>query len=239
MRELLALAIDRATTAEVSRLNREVGRSVYYRDWGRGRFNRVRQGDRILTDWQAAYAEEQSRINAGQDAVYEKMLLEYVELKMYLHGLRKTTYHPWDEIYDHSPEDFKRVLDRCDELKQQIRAKRKTISFAAWGDLNPEQRTPYDKPLLYAFDEYTCSFIVNADTIASEDEEPTVTCPLKGEHWFHGQPFCRTHLGETRRREKVARRAARHLRGRQLANCRDGCPIHGAHCHTWSGTEHF
>ena len=230
--EVLALVIDRETSNEVSRINREIGQSIYYHTPAH-RFRRTSDWSRLTDEYGKAYDQEQVATALGKDASYEDMLVEYTQLKLYLHTLRKSCYWHGDPYAEREDVDVKGIMDRCDELRQVIKEKRRIVRYAAWGGMEPQKVSAYDKPLLYAFDDYTCPFIT------FDGEFETHECPMKGEHWYHGKPYCREHLGESRKRDKLARRAARHRRGRQLANCHEGCPVKGAHAHTWSGTEHF
>ena len=242
--EILTLVIDRETSNEVSRINREIGQSIYHHS-PRHRFYRLTDWDRLTDEFGKAYSQERVQALLSKDASYEGLLIEYTQLKLYLHTLRKSCYWHGDPYAERDDIDVKGIMERCDELKQIIKEKRRVIRYAAWGEMEPEKRTAYDKPPLYAFDEYTCSHITYDDrkaweVLSGEPQEPVETvCPLKGEHWYHDKPYCRTHLGEARREFKLARRAARHRRGRQLANCHEGCLIQGAHAHTFAGVDRW
>jgi hypothetical protein len=223
--EVLALVIDRETSAEVSRINTEIGRSIYYHT-PRHRMYRLSDQKRLWDEFGKSYDQERATTLLGKDASYENLLIEYTQLKLYLHDLRKSCYYRGDPYCEREDIDVKGILDRCDELRWKIKEKRRVIRYAAWGGMEPQKSTAYDKPLLYAFDEYTCSHIVNGETIASENEEPTVTCPLKGEHWYHGNPYCRAHLGEARRSFKMAKR--------RNERC---CDRRYSHTHEFGGIE--
>lgn len=121
---------------------------------------------------------------------YEHLLQQYVQLKLVLHHTRRSMYVDW--YTEREDIDLLKARERCTELRELIRAKRRTIRFAAWGDLTPWEPTPYDRPILHAMEEHTCSFIVE------ENCEDTFTCPLQGRHWFHGKPYCRRHMRESR-----------------------------------------
>ena|SRR5271163_1069859 len=172
MRELFALTIDRATSAEVSRINKEIGKAINFTGYQRSRFDSSRV----------------SRL----DPSYQQLLTEYVKLKLMLHHARRSVYYARDLYTERDDVDIVKTRERCAELREQIKAKRKTISYAAWGDLTPWTSTPYDRPILYAMDEHTCSFVTG------EDEDHVYTCPLQGRHWFHGSPYCRPHMREAR-----------------------------------------
>jgi len=229
---VLALVIDRETSSEVSRINSEIGRSIYYQT-PRHRFHRITDQKRLWDEFGKSHDQERETTLLGKDASYENILIEYTQLKLYLHDLRKSCYYRGDPYCEREDIDVKGILDRCDELRQMIKNRRRVIRYAAWGGMEPQKNTAYDKPLLYAFDEYTCSFIVNGETIVSEAEEPTVTCPLKGEHWYHGNPYCRAHLGETRREFKLSKR-----RNRWACNSQPSCDRKQPHWHS-SGGVHY
>lgn len=224
----MALVIDRETSAEVSRINYEIGRSIYYQI-PRHRFNRINDEDRLWEEFRKSYDQERATTLLGKDASYENLLIEYTQLKLYLHDLRKQCYYRGDPYCEREDIDVKGILDRCDELRQMIKARRRVIRFAAWGGMEPQKATAYDKPLLYAFDEYTCSH----NTVL--DEETTEVCPLKGEHWYHGEPYCRSHLGETRRAYKLAKRRNRN---RWVCTREPGCQIKQPHDHEF-GRIHY
>src|SRR5271157_5585592 len=150
MRELLALTIDRATSAEVSRINKEIGKSIHLTSYQRSRL------DTAITH---------------SDPCYQHLLQEYVQLKLVLHHTRRSMYVDW--YTEREDIDLEKARVRCAELREQIRAKRRTIRFAAWGDLTPWTPTPYDRPILHAMDEHTCSFITE------ENNDDTFTCPLQ------------------------------------------------------------
>jgi len=175
MRELLALAIDRTVSAEVSKINKEVGKSVYMDN-----SIRTRSDERLIA--------------LNLDLGYENLLHEYVELKLILHHARKSIYYRGDWYSERADVDVAKVWERCDTLRGMIREKRKAIQRAAWGDLTPWTiPTPYDKPILHSMDEHTCSFVLE------EDEDSTSRCPLVGNHWFYGSAYCRKHMREARR----------------------------------------
>lgn len=232
---MLALVIDRETSSEISRINQEIGRSVYL--WTPRRFSKSTQYDRLWQEWTSLTDEERRKEALGKDASYEKLLLEYTELKLYLHGLRKSCYWHGDPYAEREDIDVKYIFERCDELKQVIKEKRRTVRLAAWGGMEPEKTTPYDKPLLYAMDEYTCSHVVHLD------EETTEICPLKGDHWYHGKPYCRGHIGETRRQVRMADRQKRQQRWldylSRTQNCDPGCTRAGRHVHRCGGVDDF
>ena len=202
MRELLALVIDRGTHAEISKVNKEIGESVY--QWSRYRRNgsRLHRGPTELQslqkDHEVAVRDEKRAVVLGQPSDYERLLREYVELKLYLHQLRKSMLYPYDAYYEREG-DWSKVIARCAELKDQIKEARKARSFAAWGGLEPAPKpTDFDKPLLYAMEDHECSFPVYGDEEAS--------CPFAGEHWYMGKPYCKPHFHEMRKFIKRARR---------------------------------
>lgn len=225
---MLALVIDRETSAEVSRINKEIGQSVYYHT-PRHRSYRLSDEKRLWDEFGKSYDQERETTLLGKDASYENLLIEYTQLKLYLHDLRRSCYYRGDPYCEREDIDVKGILNRCDELRQMIKARRRVIRFAAWGGMEPKKPSPYDRPVLYAFDDYTCSHIVNVNTIESEADEPTVTCPLKGEHWYHGRPYCREHLGETRRRAKLENRAKRN----RWVCAEEGCDRKQPHSHSF------
>ena len=188
----------------------------------------------MLDDFQNSYDQIRNRVRHGENAEYENLLIEYTQLKLYLHDLRKSCYYRGDPYVEREDIDVKSILDRCDELKQLIKEKRRIVRLAVWGGMEPQQATAFDKPVLYAFDEYTCSHVTYA-TLVLSGEETEETCPLKGEHWYHGKPYCRTHLGEARRTFKLARRAAR-TRWRCIKE--PGCVIRRPHIHEF-GRIHY
>lgn len=188
MRELFALTIDRATSAEVSRINKEIGRS------------------------------NQLGYHYHPNASYQHLLQEYVSLKLILHRTRKAMYYRGDVYTEREDVNIVNIRERCAELREAIKSKRLGINYAAWGDLTPWQPTPYDRPVLHAMDEYTCSFVTE------DDGENESTCPLQGRHWFHGKPYCRKHMRESRcslnkeRREKKAEAQNRRTWARFVEN---------------------
>src|SRR5277367_5963163 len=122
--EMLALVIDRGTSAEVSKINREIGQSVYWWNYGRRFFSPPSERQRLERDLEAATNAELIAKKRG-DAAYESLLREYVQLKLYLHSLRKTLYYPYDSYS--SVDEYKTTLARCDEIKEQIAAKRRIV----------------------------------------------------------------------------------------------------------------
>src|SRR5271167_2799502 len=119
MRELFALTIDRATSAEVARLNKQIGKSIHMTARQRAFFNPT----------------------CDPDSSYELLLHEYVRLKLVLHHTRRSMYVDW--YTEREDIDLLKARERCTELRELIRAKRRTIRFAAWGDLTPWEPTPY------------------------------------------------------------------------------------------------
>jgi len=197
---MLALVIDHCTSAEVSKINWEIGHSVYWWNHG-GRFHSsLSEREKLERDLEAATRDERLKKNRGEDYEYEGLLREYVQQKLFLHNLRKTLYYPYDTYTP--PDDYKKLIDRCDELKQKIKEKRRIVMHAAWGGLEPAAKpTDYDKPILYSLEERTCNFWM-ADIL---DEEGGHDCPFNGEHWFRGKAYCKAHFHETRKAERTAR----------------------------------
>jgi len=109
MRDMLALVIDRGVAAEVSKINRELGRLAKYE-------SRVR--------WVYTSHED-----------YSGLLNEYIGLKLRLHVLRKSLYHPHDAYL--MVDDAQRILDRCEELRAQVDEAKAKKDAAIWGSLGP------------------------------------------------------------------------------------------------------
>lgn len=210
MKGMLALVLDRATSATVSRINYEIGHDVqshphYYRGrvFGRTRMFRNRDYDRALDEYKDVSTAERVNKDLGQPTDYERLLKEYVELKLYLHTLRKSMYYPYD-AYAEIEGDFTQVLERCREIRAKIKELRGTCQSAVWGDYAPDPTpTVNDKPLLYAMEDHQCSYF----TEWKDDEEAWMQCQLAGEHWYAGLPYCRSHQGQARRDAKLERRA--------------------------------
>jgi hypothetical protein len=204
MRELLALVIDRGTSAEISKINREIGESVYqwsrYRRSGSRLSFRPTQLQNLQTDHEIAVRDVKYAEMMGKPSDYERLLREYVELKLYLHQLRKSMQYPFDAYYEKEG-DWPKHLARCAELKDQIKEARKARNFAAWGGLEPAPKpTDFDKPLLYAMEDHECHFPVY------DGGENEASCPFAGEHWYMGKPYCKPHFHEMRKLIKRARR---------------------------------
>jgi len=211
MRELLALAIDRFVSAEISKINKEVGKSVCL---------------------QSRYDIRAIALNL--DIGYEHLLSEYVQLKLILHRTQRSMYYRGDLYNEREDIDVKSVRERCAELREMIKAKRGATFHAAWGDLFPSTNpSPYDRPILHAMDEHTCSFVT------AEDEDSVDRCPLNGSHWFHGSPYCRRHMRETRRLFNWERNKKKlEARGRH-AWCRESdCEREQPHYHSL-GRVHY
>jgi hypothetical protein len=190
---MLALVIDRCTSAEVSKINYEIGHSVYWWNQGRRFHSSFNERERLEKDLETAVFEEKRKKRHGESAEYESLLREYVQLKLYLHNLRKTLYYPYDTYTP--PDDYKKLLARCEEIRQQIAEKRRIVVYSAWGGLEPARKpTDYDKPILSSLEERTCQFVLYSDA----DDEEGHTCPFNGEHWYRGEPYCRKHFRETR-----------------------------------------
>lgn len=230
---MLALVIDRETTNEVSRINKEIGRSLYFHA-PRHRFFKLTDEARLQNEFEKSYDQERVQIALGKDSCYESLLIEYAELKLYLHQLRKSCYWHGDPYAEREDIDVKGIMERCDELKQMIKEKRRVIRFAAWGGMEPPRSTSTDKPLLYAFDEHVCSH-ASYKTLVLSEEMVEETCPLKGEHWYHGKPYCREHLGQARRAFKLDRRMNR---TRWRCTKEAGCTIRRPHIHEF-GRIHY
>lgn len=179
MKEMLALVIDRATSAIVSNLNYEIGRGAHYKH--------------VLGRAGSGY------FSGGEYDEYQRKLQEYVQAKLRLHQLRKSMYYPFDS-YAEREGDLQPLLDRCVELRKIIRGIRRDIPAAAWGDLAPAPTpTVHDKPLLYAMDIHDCSYQI----VEFEEERD---CAVQAEHWYHGMPYCRKHLTQARYDAKVERK---------------------------------
>jgi hypothetical protein len=206
MKELLALAIDRATSAKISEINYEIGHSVYDRPYGlRNPLYNQSEYERLLSDLKIAEDGVRLTEENGRPSDYASLLYEYVELKLHLHKLRRHMFWKTDIYCEREDVDCVRILTRCAELKQQIKAMRRTTQLAAWGGLEPTPRpTLFDKPILHAMDEHTCSHMFD-DTPEDEDSYP-YNCQLNAEHWYRGRPYCRMHFGEAKKRAKLAKR---------------------------------
>jgi hypothetical protein len=241
--EVLALVIDRETSAEVSRVNNIIGRSIYHQHSFQ-RWHRTPEQRRLWNEFEKIYDQGKARSASGEDISYEHLLIEYTQLKLYLHDLRKSCYYRGDPYCEREDIDVKGILDRCDELRLIIKEKRRVIRFAAWGGMEPQKATAYDKPLLYAFDEHTCSHIINEEMSRASwanfgvdlEASPTEYCPLKGEHWYHGNPYCRAHLGEARRAFKLAKRAKRQ---RWVCTKEPGCQRKQPHVHEFGSIDYL
>jgi hypothetical protein len=201
MKGMLALVLDRATAATVSRINYEIGHDVQlhpFRYKGGIRYRRENDYSRALTE----FSSHQRRVNVDGQSDYEALLREYVETKLYLHSMRKSMYYPYD-AYAEREGDFTAVLDRCREIRAKIKELRGNFTAAAWGEFAPEPApNANDKPLLYAMDDHQCSYF----TEWNSDEDAWIQCQLAGEHWFRGLPYCRSHLGQARKDVKYQRR---------------------------------
>lgn len=210
MKGMLALVLDRATSATVSRINYEIGHDVqlhphYYKSrvYGAWRNHRNKDRDRALDEYSTISADERRAKLLGQPSDYESLLKEYVELKLYLHSLRKSMYYPYD-AYAEKEGDFTEVLDRCREIRVKIKELRGDCQSAVWGEFAPAPApTVNDKPLLYAMDDHQCSYFVEFRV----DDDEWTQCQLTGEHWYAGLPYCREHQGHARRDAKEQRRA--------------------------------
>jgi hypothetical protein len=203
LRELMVLVLDRATSAKMSEINYEIGHDA---GWNAGRYIRyshLRDSELESLTKDKSNADQRVRIEEyrdGKPSDYALLLQEYVGLKLQLHRLRKSMYYPYD-AYCEREGDFAPILERCKELREKIRERRTKFSMAVWGVYEPEPAPrPDDKPLLYAFNDYTCSHMDSV--IPGED----ISCPLNGEYWFRGLPYCRQHLGEAKREVKEERR---------------------------------
>lgn len=111
MLELLALAIDRGTSALVSQINQEIGRIARYQYRCRPRLD-----------------------GAAYDAYADK-LQDYIQLKLRLHHVRKSMYYPFDAYAE--KEDVQRLLDQAAVLRQEIKQARANAGALIWGDLEP------------------------------------------------------------------------------------------------------
>ena len=178
MKEMLALVIDRATSAIVSDINYEIGKTAQY--------------SRQLSGRPRVY-----------DTEYERLLREYVEMKLHLHQLRRSMYYPFDS-YAEREGDFAPILERCRELRRQIKTLRETLPSAAWGDAPPNPKpTAWDKPLLYALEDATCSW----DHYRLSGE---YGCTSEATEWYQGVPYCKFHIGQVRYQVRRDRKAKQH-----------------------------
>ena len=198
---MLALVLDRATSAEVSKINYEIGHDVQvhaFRYRGGIRYRRENDYSRALTE----FSSHRRRVKIEGESDYEALLREYVETKLYLHSLRRSMYYPYD-AYAEKEGDFTQVLDRCREIRAEIKRLRGGCQTAIWGEFQPEPKpTVNDKPLLYAMEEHLCSYLLpDPETF----EYQAVQCQLAGEHWYAGLPYCRAHQGQARREAKELR----------------------------------
>ena len=202
MKGMLALVLDRATAATVSKINYEIGHDVQLHPFRyRGGFRNRRENDydRALTE----FSSHQCRVKLDGESDYESLLREYVETKLYLHSMRRSLYYPYD-AYGEKEGDFSEVLSRCREIRAKIKELRGNCALAAWGQFAPQPTpTVNDKPLLHAMDDYQCSYF----TAWQEEQQEWVQCQLAGEHWYAGLPFCRSHQGQARKDAKAQRRA--------------------------------
>lgn len=109
MRDTLALVIDRGVSAEVGKINKELGRMAKYE-------SRVR--------W--VYSTHND---------YSGLLNDYIALKLRLHVLRKSLYYPTDAYI--MVDDAHAILARCEELRAQVDAAKAKKDEAVWGVLGP------------------------------------------------------------------------------------------------------
>jgi hypothetical protein len=175
---LLALVIDHGTAALVSDINYEIGRNAHFESY--------------LKRWPRTSHTE-----------YERLLREYVGLKLQLHQLRKSMYYPFD-AYAEREGDFKALLERCKELRRKIREVRESIPTAAWGGIPPEKTpTVWDKPLLYAMEDATCSW----DHYSKAGH---CGCTAEATKWYQGLPYCEYHIAEVRFAVRNERKAKQH-----------------------------
>jgi hypothetical protein len=118
-RAVLALVLDRATSAMVGEINREIGRWEFY---NRNHSWRHPETDATL-----------------YEPNYRSLLKEYVQLKLHLHVLRRRLYHD-DACL--SNDEVKFLLDRCQILRERIEAKRTQKNETVWGGLEPANARP-------------------------------------------------------------------------------------------------
>ena len=129
---MLALVIDRETSAEVSRINTIIGRSIYHQHhWQR--WHRTPDQRRLWDEFEKTYDQGKAKSALGEDISYENLLIEYTQLKLYLHDLRKSCYYRGDPYCEREDIDVKGILDRCDELRQMIKEKRRVIRYRRVG----------------------------------------------------------------------------------------------------------
>jgi hypothetical protein len=135
MKELLALAIDRGTSALVSQINQEIGRIARYQYRCRPRND-----------------------GAAYDAYADK-LQDYIQLKLRLHHVRKSMYYPFDAYAE--KEDVQRLLDQAATLRQEIKQARANAGALIWGDLEPtpSEQGERGRPIHCSWTQYECNDI--------------------------------------------------------------------------------
>jgi hypothetical protein len=109
MRELFALAIDRATGNVADEINYEIGRSVAYQY-------------PLSSYW-----------GESEQGFYAKALHHYVQLKLALHRLKSRHFYWFSEGEEAV------WLGREVQLRAKIKAARADKGDAIWGDLKPEK----------------------------------------------------------------------------------------------------
>jgi hypothetical protein len=125
MRELFALAIDRATWDVADKINYDVGRSASF-NYG------------LHGYW-----------SASPHGFYAEALHKYIQLKLCLHRIRRRImrHEEWNEQAD-IPRPLQnatfsygvRLSEEEASIRQRIKAARAAKGDAIWGDLKPEGR---------------------------------------------------------------------------------------------------
>jgi len=210
VRDTLALVIDRGVSAEVGKINRELGRLAKYE-------SRVR--------WVYTSHED-----------YSTLLNDYITLKLRLHVLRKNMYHPNDACL--MVDDAERLLARCEELRQQVDEAKAKKDAAIWGSLGPPPcdwpsgclqagEYPFKDDWRFCREHMTSGPKAvdppkDATTRWAHDENYNwhqekrvcVLCPAYAVGWHRGLALCGTHRQESFdrcRREKARRKRDRYF----------------------------
>jgi hypothetical protein len=208
VRDTLALVIDRGVSAEVGKINKELGRLAKYEQ-------RVR--------WIHTSSED-----------YSGLLNEYISLKLRLHVLRKSLYYPHDAYM--MVDDAERILARCEELRAQVDAAKAKKDAAIWGHLGPPPcdwpngclmvgEFPFKENLRFCKEHQTSGpkavcppeptqrWVQDRDTWRLERRQCT-HCSLDAVGWHRGLALCSQHRQESFdrcRREKAMRKRDRYF----------------------------